>query len=160
MKKWHITVILVSLTLFVFALSLPESLCEAFSRGGIYLFSRDFLQDIPARLIGPGRFRFILQPIVATVLGIRSGLADAKAARPPYLYGILFRRDLRLELAKSGFENIVNLLLFGILLDAIFQWIILGVCHPGAALVVGPVMIIGPYVLARAFTNRLSRRMS
>jgi len=34
------------------------------------------------------------------------------------------------------------------------QWIILGVSHPGAALVVGPVLIVGPYSLARALSNR------
>ena len=48
----------------------------------------------------------------------------------------------------------VNLLLMGILLDAIFQWVILGVSHPGAALLVGPVLIVGPYTLARGLSNR------
>ena len=76
---------------------------------------------------------------------------------PPYLYGVLFRRDLRGELVRTGFETVVNLLLMGILLDAVFQWVILGVSHPGAALVVGPVLIVGPYSLARALSNRLAR---
>ena len=44
-----------------------------------------------------------------------------------------------------------------LLLDAVFQWVILGVSHPGAALVVGPVLIGGPYALARALSNRLAR---
>jgi hypothetical protein len=52
---------------------------------------------------------------------------------------------------------VVNLLLMGILLDAVFQWVILGVSHPGAALVVGPVLIVAPYSLARALSNRLAR---
>ena len=49
---------------------------------------------------------------------------------------------------RTGFETVANLLLLGILLDAVFQWVILGVSHPGAALVVGPVLIVGPYSLA------------
>jgi hypothetical protein len=53
---------------------------------------------------------------------------------------------------------VVNLLLMGILLDAVFQWVILGVSHPGAALVVGPVLIVAPYALACAFSNRLACR--
>ena len=57
----------------------------------------------------------------------------------------------------TGFETVVNLVLPGILLDAVFQWVILGVSHPGAALVVGPVLIAGPYALARALSNRLAR---
>ena len=58
---------------------------------------------------------------------------------------------------KSGLETVVNLLLMGVLLDAIFQWVILGSSHPGAALVVGPVLIVLPYGAARALANRLSR---
>jgi hypothetical protein len=157
MKRRHATVILAGLTLLVLALSLPGSLRDAFDRGGIYLFSRAFLEDIPKRLAGPGRFRFVLQPVLAIILGIRSGLADARAGRPPYLYGVLMHRHLRRELVRTGFETIANLLFMGILLDAVFQWLILGVSHPGAALVVGPVLIGGPYAVARALSNRFAR---
>jgi len=150
------TAVLAGLTLLVLALSLPGSLRDALDRGGIYLFSRAFLEDFPRRLTGSGRFRFVLQPLVATVLGIWSGLADARAGRPPYLYGLLFHRALRGELVRTGFETVVNLLLMGILLDAIFQWVILGVSHPGAALVVGPVLIVLPYLVTRALSNRLA----
>jgi hypothetical protein len=96
---------------------------------------------------------------MATILGILGGLADARADRPPYLYGVLFHRGLRSELVRSAFRAIANLLLLGILLDAVFQRIILGVSHPGAALVVGPVLIVLPYTLARAFSNRLARQV-
>ena len=154
MTSRRVTIILACLTLLVLALSVPGSLRDAFDRGGIYLFSRAFLEDIPKRLSGPGRFRFVLQPLIATLLGIRNGLADARAGRPPYLSGVLFHRELRGELVRTGFETVVNLVLMGILLDAVFQWVILGVSHPGAALVVGPVLIGGPYALARALSNR------
>ncbi len=157
MKGRHFTVILAGLTLLVLVLSVPGSLRDAFDRGGIYLFSRAFLEDIPRRLTGPGRFRFVLQPAIAIFLGIRSGLADARAGQPPYLYGVLFHRHLRGELVRTGFETVANLVLMGILMDAVFQWVILGVSHPGAALVVGPVLIGGPYALARSLSNRLAR---
>jgi hypothetical protein len=42
-------------------------------------------------------------------------------------------------------------------LDAVSPWLILGVAHPGAALVVGPVLITLPYSFARAISNRLAR---
>lgn len=158
-KTRRTTILLAGLTMLVFALSLPGSLRDTFDRGGIYLFSQAFLEDIPKRLAGPGRFRFILQPLTAVVLGILSGLADARAGRPPYLYGVLFHRDHRSVLLRTGFETVVNLLLMGILLDAVFQWVILGVSHPGAALAVGPVLIVLPYTLARALSNRLARQV-
>jgi len=153
----RVTLILAGLTLAVLVLSVPGSLRDAFDRGGIYLFSIAFLEDIPKRLTGPGRFRFILQPSIAIALGIWGGVADARTGRPPYLSGILFHRDARRELLRSGFESVVNLLLMGILLDSVFQWLILGQSYPGAALLMGPVLIVLPYSLARALSNRFAR---
>ncbi len=138
-------------------LSLPGSLRDAFERGGFYLFSRAFFADLPKRLTGPGRFRFVLQPVVAILLGSRDGLLDARAGRPPYLYNRLFNRGQRRELLRSSLDAVVNLLLMGILLDAIAQWLILGASYPGAALVIGPVLITIPYALARALANRVAR---
>jgi len=149
--------ILAGLTLLLLLLSIPGSLRDTFSRGGIYLFSQEFIEDIPRRLTGPGRFRFVIQPLIAVILGIVGGLSDARAGRPPYLYGILFHRHLRRDLVKTGFSIIVNLLLMGILLDAVFQRIIFGVTHPFAALLIGPILIVTPYAVARAFSNRLAR---
>ena len=151
------TVVLGSLTLLVLMLSLPGALADAVDRGGLYLFSRAFLEDLPKRLTGPGRFRFVLQPVIATLLGIRSGMADARAGRPPYLLGLVIDRQRRGELARDGFEAVANLVLMGILLDSVFQWAILGTSYPGPALVVGPVLISTPYAVARALANRLAR---
>jgi hypothetical protein len=158
MKARRATILLAGVTLIVLVLSVPGSLRDAYERGGIYLFSRAFLEDIPRRLTGPGRFRFVLQPLIAVVLGIRSGMADARAGKPPFLSGLIVHRGRRSEFLKSGFNAVVNLLLMGILLDAVFQWVILGVSHPGAALVVGPLLICVPYAVARALSNRTARR--
>jgi hypothetical protein len=152
----HATIILAVITLIVLLASGPVSLRDAYNRGGLYLFSHDFVDDLPKRLAGPGRFRFILQPLIATILGIRNGLADARAGRPPYLWAVLFRRDLRGEMMRTGLATVANLLLMGILMDSVFQWVLLGASYPGAALVVGPVLIVTPYTIARALSNRFA----
>jgi hypothetical protein len=157
MRPGRLTLVLAALTLLVLLLSLPGALRDAFDRGGIYLFSRAFIEELPRRVTGPGRFRLVMQPLVAILLGIRSGLGDARAGRPPYLWGLLADRRHRRELARDGLATVANLVLVGILLDAIFQWVILGVSHPGAALLVGPVLIGGPYAMARALANRVAR---
>ena len=154
----RLTLAIACLTLAVLVVSLPGALREAYERGGFYVFSRAFLEDIPKRLAGPGRFRFIVQPLIATVLGIRNGRADARAGRAPYLKGLLTDREHRGELAREGFATIANLLLMGVLLDSVFQWMILGQSYPGAALVVGPVLITIPYAVTRALANRAARR--
>jgi hypothetical protein len=151
------TLVLGGLTLLVLLLSLPGALRDAFDRGGLYLFSRAFLDDLPKRLTGPGRFRFVLQPLIATLLGIRSGMADARAGRPPYLLGLATDPERRGELARDGLATVINLLLMGILLDSVFQWMILGASYPGPALIVGPVLITMPYAIARALANRATR---
>ena len=153
MKNRRVTLILASLTLLVLVLSLPRSTRDAFERGGLYVFSRAFFEDLPKRLTGPGRFRFVLQPTIAILLGIRDGLLDARTGRPAYLYSLLFFRGRR-ELFWSGFNSVMNLMLMGILLDSIAQWLILGASYPGAAIVIGPVLITIPYALARAVANR------
>ena len=160
MKNRRITIILLIITLAVLAASAPASLREAYKRGGFYVFSHDFVTDIPKRLAGPGRFRFVLQPVLAIILGIRGGLTDARLNRPPYLSGVLFSRTHRRELIHTALATIVNLLLMGILMDSLFQWVILGASYPGAALLVGPVLIVTPYVLARAASNRIARMRS
>lgn len=140
----RLTFVLATLTLLALALSLPGSLREAYERGGLYLFSWSFLEDIPKRLAGPGRFRFVLQPAIAATLGISAGRSDAKGGRS------------RAALVRSSVESIANLLLMGVLLDVVCQWLILGVSYPGAALVVGPVLIAVPYAVARALANRVA----
>jgi hypothetical protein len=156
-KGSRVTLVLAGLTALVLIVSVPAALREAYERGGFYLFSWAFLADIPKRLTGPGRFRFVMQPAVAILLGIRDGRKDARAGVPPYLLGLLTRGKHRRQLARSGFRSVVNLLLMGILLDSIFQWVLLGASYPGAALVVGPVLITTPYALARALANRAAR---
>lgn len=139
------------------ALSIPGSLRGAFERGGLYLLSREFFEDVPKRIAGPGRFRFFLQPAIAAALGIRAGRADARAGKPPYMWALLFASEARGNLLRVSVESIRNLVLMGVLLDAVCQWLILGVSHPGAALVVGPALIASPYAVARGLANRITR---
>lgn len=151
----RVTLVLAGLTLLALASAVPGSLADAWERGGFYLFTQEFLQDIPRRLAGPGRFRFVLQPLIASTLGVRAGLGDLRAGRAPYLWSLVFAHGERRALLRGGCATVVNLLCMGVLLDCVFQWIILGACYPGAALVVGPTLIVGPYSLSRALTARL-----
>ena len=148
------------LLVLVLLAAVPYSLKYAYQHGGFYLFSRRFLEDLPKRLTGPGRFRFVLQPAVAIFLGIRAGIADARARRAPYLLSILFDSQGRGALLKGAFEQLAVLIAMSILLDAISQFLILHEVFPGPAVIVGPLLIALPYSLTRAVTNRVVRRAS
>jgi len=53
-----------------------------------------------------------------------------------------------------------NLVTIAILLDVIAQLLIFRMVHPGAALVLGPVLIALPYAASRGWTNRIARSRS
>lgn len=156
MKDRRLTLFLLLLTAVAVVLSSPAAWREALERGEFYSFTSRLLSDIPHRLAGPGRFRFVLQPLFATLLGLRDGRADARAGRNSLLAGILAGRDERRAALRSTLTSIANLVLMAILLDFVFQWMILGIAYPGAALVVGPVLICAPYVLARTLAHRMT----
>jgi hypothetical protein len=122
-----------------------------------YLFTRQFFDDILARLSGPGRLRFILQPTVAILLGARDGVKDARAGRAPFLWSLLFHREHRAQLLRSAFAATREIVAMAILLDLASQALIFREMRPGAALVVGPVLISMPYAAARALTNRFGK---
>lgn len=146
-----------ALALFVIAAAIPFAIMDTIETGRVYLFSSQFLEELPQRFTGTGRMRFILQPMLAILLGIREGLVDARVGNPPYLFGLLFHTGRRRELMQSGVAAVSTLLAMGMILDVVFQFILYRAVHPGAALVVGPILICVPYSVSRALTNRLAR---
>jgi len=152
--------VLMAVTVGLLAAATVPALWETWQTGRIYIFSWQFLEDIPRRLTGPGRFRFIMQPTVATILGIRGGLADARAGRPAYLFGLLTEATLRREYLRSALTAVRDLVAIAIILDVISQYLIFRSVHPGAALLLGPVLITAPYTLARGLANRVARARS
>jgi hypothetical protein len=138
--------------------AVPGAIIRILETGDPYLFTEQFFQDILARLSGPGKMRFVVQPTVAIILGVRSEMKDARAGFPPFLWALAFHPTLRRELLQNALISIRDLAAIAILLDLISQVLIFHQVRPGAALLVGPVLITLPYVLTRALTNRIARR--
>ncbi len=113
---------------------------------------------IEAVLGGPGRLRFILQPLAAILLGIRDGRLDAKAGRPPYIFAVVAVREQRREGLTSGLKTLTRPLIVAILVDMVVQYLIFRSVHLWSALLVGALLIALPYAAARALTNRIVRR--
>ena len=149
--------LLTALAILAIAAALVPAIVDTIETGRVYLFSRQFLEELPARFTGRGRLRFILQPTIAILLGVRGGLRDARAGHPPYLFGLIFAGGRRRDLLRSGLAAIRNLLAAGIILDLVFQLVLYRSVHPGAAVVIGPILICAPYALSRALSNRVAR---
>ncbi len=149
--------ILTTLVVIVLVGAVPFAISEFIHTGELYILTHRFLEDIVARLHGPGRFRFVLQPLVAIAFGTRDGIKDARAGRPPFLRDLILHTAERPGLMRSAFASVRDLVAIAILLDVISQLIIFRMVHPGAALLIGPVLIAFPYASSRALANRASK---
>ena len=158
MKSRRLALTVALLTLAVLAVSVPGSLREAREHGGFYLFSLRFFEDLPKRLAGPGRMRFLVQPTLAVLIGWKAGRTDANAGRPFFLRRLFGGGAGRAGVLVETLEGIGVLLLMGILMDSIFQWVLLGISYPGAALVIGPVLITVPYTATRSLAGAIRRK--
>lgn len=150
--------VLDAVVIVVLLAALPGAIYRIIQTRDPYLFTERFFQDVLARLSGPGRLRFVVQPIVAMILGLRSGSQDAHKGLPPFLWALVFHGAHRRQLLRSAFNSVRGLMAIAILLDMISQFLIFHQVRPGAALVVGPVLITLPYVFVRALTNRFIQR--
>jgi hypothetical protein len=149
--------VLTAIVIAVLLAATPFAVWELVHTGELYMLSRRFVDDMVARLHGPGRMRFIFQPTVAIILGARDGVKDARAGNPPFLSALVFPRTSRRELVRSGLASVRDLVAIAILLDVVSQFLIFRMVHPGAALLLGPVLIAAPYAFSRAAANRIAR---
>jgi hypothetical protein len=104
------------------------------------------------------KFRFILQPAVACFFAIGSGLKDARAGKPPYFWSLLSDPLHRTEMLQDGWKSVGKVFMLAIVLDVIYQLIVLRFVYPGEALAVALLLAILPYLVLRGLTTRLARR--
>jgi hypothetical protein len=150
--------VLTAVAIVILLSALPSAIRRVVQTGDPYLFTRRFFEDLWARLSGPGRLRFILQPTTAVLLGMRDGKRDSRVRCPPFLSGLVLGRIHRRDLWQSGFSSVRDLVAIAIILDLISQILIFREIHPGAALLLGPVLIATPYSISRSLTNRIVSR--
>ena len=121
------------------------------------LLSR-IVADLVDRVSGPMKFRLILQPLMAAFFAIRSGLKDAKENKPPYFWALFTDARHRTEMIREGWKSVGRIFILGIVLDAVYQFIVLRWLYPVEALLVAAILALIPYLLIRGSVNRIARR--
>jgi hypothetical protein len=121
-------------------------------------FLLNILNRVLARLTGPLKLRFILQPIMAILLGVRDGVNDAKAGRPPFLFGVFHDPKGHKHAIRTAVRSLLVPLVIATVLDGIAQYLLFGWIRISGALVAGALLMGLPYVVARALTNRIVSR--
>jgi hypothetical protein len=114
-----------------------------------------FWDELLARTDGPLQFRFILQPVMATLLAVRDGYHDAARGREPYLQDILRNPDRRGERLKEGFHAVARVMLLGIAMDAAYQFTVIKAFRPLAMAIVVLLLAFVPYLVMRGPARRV-----
>ena len=117
--------------------------------------------DLVERPTGPMKFRFILQPVMATVAAVRDGRADALAGRGPYFATMVGNRGERIHRLREGVNATARIILLGIVMDVIYQYLVLQTFYPNEAVIIALLLAFIPYVAIRGLVTRaLHRRAS
>ena len=92
--------------------------------------------DLLERPDAPMRFRFILQPLMAAIVAFRHGLKDARTGRSPYFWSMLGNPRGGAQRLNEGLNATARIILLGLVMDAIYQVIVLGRFYPAEAVIV------------------------
>ncbi len=114
-----------------------------------------FWHDLLARNNGPLHFRFVLQPLVATIIAIRAGMRDAQEQRPVFFWTLLRGSSARLSLVRDLRNDVGKLFLVAVILDVLYQMIVFRWIYPAETLAVATMLAIVSYLVVRGLTNRV-----
>jgi hypothetical protein len=114
-------------------------------------------QEIVGRGGGPLKMRFIIQPLMATILAVRAGLKDAREGRPPYFWSLWTDPHHRQEMMQNGWKDIGKVFILAMILDFVYQVIVLRTFHPLQDLLVAATLALVPYLVIRGPVNRIKR---
>jgi hypothetical protein len=115
--------------------------------------------ELVARPGGPMAFRFILQPVMGVIFAIRDGMKDAREARSPYFWTVLSDPVQRGPRLREGFAAVSRVIGLGVIMEAIYQWRVIGGFRPLEMAIVVLLLCFVPYLLIRGPAARVARRM-
>jgi hypothetical protein len=114
--------------------------------------------NLVGRLDGPLHFRFILQPVMATIFAVKDGIKDSREGRVAYFWGIFTQPGHRMELIKRGWKSVGKIFILALVLEVVYQVWLFHTFYPGEALLVAFTLAIVPYLLLRGPVNRILSR--
>jgi len=118
---------------------------------------RRFWHDLIERPDAPMRFRFFLQPLMAAIAAIHDGREDARAGRSPYFMTVLRNSQERIGRLREGINATARIILLGLVMDVIYQLLVLKTFYPNEALVIALLLAFVPYLIIRGLVLRVAR---
>jgi hypothetical protein len=116
-----------------------------------------FTEDLVGRVHGPLTLRLLLQPCVAIFFAVRAGMHDARDNRPPYFWALFYDPSQRRAMLRDGWKDVGKVFVIAILLDIVYQVIVLKWVYPVETLLVAALLALVPYLLFRGVVTRVVR---
>lgn len=120
-----------------------------------HVFS-EISKGLLSRTTGPLKFRFVLQPLMAILLAVRSGLKDSQEGKPPFFWEFCEDPAERKQLMHDCWKSVGKVFILAFALDCIYQVIVLRWIYTVDALIVAFLLAIIPYVIVRGPVNRIA----
>ena len=116
-----------------------------------------FWHDLAERPGGPMTFRFILQPIMASIAAIHAGIQDARIGRPGFFWSILHDPERRKRRIREALRATGQIILLGIVMDTIYQIQVLKTFYPVEAALIAVLLAVVPYFLMRGIAQQIAK---
>lgn len=117
------------------------------------------VDQLLGRASGPLHFRLLMMPTVVTILAVRAGLRDAREGQPAFLWAIVTNPSERWRLFHSAMRDIGKVFIMAVVLDTVYQILVLRAFYIAQLLIVAVACSIAPYVLIRGPITRLTRSL-
>jgi hypothetical protein len=114
------------------------------------------IENLGARVTGPMHLRLYMQPLMASIFAVVSGLRDAKAGRPAYFWAMFTQPEHRKEMLKDGWKSVGKVFIVAIVLDVVYQLIVARWVYPFEVILVAFILAIMPYLVLRGVVNRIA----
>jgi len=114
-------------------------------------------QNLLERWGAPMNFRFVLQPVMATIAALLDGLKDARTGRPPFLETIITNPAKRAGRMQEAVIATARIILLGLVMDTIYQVMEFKTFHPAEAVIIALLLAFVPYVVLRGIIARIAR---
>jgi len=114
------------------------------------------IEHLSDRVSGPLKFRLLLQPLMAAIFAIKAGLLDARTGKPPYFWALATSPEHRVDMLKDGWKSVGKVFILAVVLDVVYQIIVLRFVYPGEVILVAFTLAILPYLILRGLVTRIA----
>ena len=87
------------------------------------------------------------------------GYATPKLAVPAYFWSLLSDSENRRERVRAGWKSVGKIFIAAVILDIVYQLVVLHAIHPLETLLVATTLALVPYIIFRGPINRVIRKV-